>query len=797
MILNLNLIRRNLINRRNHTLLNITGLAIGIACSLVIIDKVKEELSYDKYLPDADRIYRLTFQTSINGTTMHFARCWENWVAKIPASFPQVEELVRLAPYRHTAVKVGEQKFYSDRVFSTDSNFFKVFNIRLLNGDEDRVLREPHTVVLSESLAKRYFGDSDPVGQTVMMTGEYDEKMQSFRITGVMQDSPANSHIHFDMLCSFLKPQEAPGWAYVYLLLRNKGGAEEVMKQLPGFIKQVEPENPDVIYRPFLQKITDIHLHSDKDREIEQNGNITSIYIYILIALILLLVSWTNYFNLNRARLLSQGKQTDIQRINGAGRLHVIGQALVESAVCSLIALVAAIFLIDMAGYLAAGLAGFSILPEGTGSLASIWPFIILIFFLTVIAGALPSIGYVTFSAVSIRKKVHIRKRIIPGLSSYGFLLSIQFFLAIALIISALTIFRQKELIETTAFKKAGSSMLVFKRQNWEVRSKYREFRDKALQIPYIRDVSASLEEPTGETMDAMQVESTAIDTTHRNRALYVLSVEDNFLDFLKIPLIAGSNFSRFDANRKGEDYILNETAARQLGWTPEQAVGKPFKILFDSPDIFFGGTVVGVVKDFHFNTLRQEIKPYVMFQKPIFYLCFMVEIDKAHGKEAVEGLRGIWEQILPDYPFTYEYMEDLYDSAYRKEFNQARLTGFFSLLAIVIICMGLIAVTSLLVARRTKEIGIRKVNGAGLLNIIGLLTYEFIIWLVISFIAACPAAMILMNRWLNNFAYHVEIGWLTYLIAGTIVLSVTLLTVTLKSLGAATVNPVEALRYD
>jgi putative ABC transport system permease protein len=797
MTLNIKLIIRNLTNRRNHTLLNIGGLAIGIACSLVIIDRVKEELSYDKYLPDAERIYRLTFRTTNNGTTMHFARCWEKWVAKIPASFPQVQELVRLAPYRHTAIKVGEQKFYSDRVFSTDSNFFKVFNIRLKSGDAEGVLHEPHSVIISSSLANKLFGGSDPVGKTILMTGEYDEKMQPFRITGVMQDSPSNSHIHFDMLTSFVKPEEAPDWAYVYLLLRDQAGADDLLHQLPEFIKQVEPDNPGVTYKPFLQKITDIHLHSEKDREVEPNGNIASIYLYILIALILLLVSWTNYFNLNRARLLSQGKQTDIQRINGAGRLHITGQAIAESAVCSLIALVGAIFLIDMAGYLSAAMTGLRILPEGTGSLVSIWPFIILIFILTIIAGALPTIGYVTFSSVTIRKKAYIRRRIIPGLSSYGFLLSIQFFLAIVLIISALTIFRQKELIEATAFKKAGSSMLVFKRQNWEVRSKYREFRDKALQNPYVREISASLEEPTGETMDAMQVESTAIDTTHKNRALYVLSVEDNFLDFLKIPLIAGNNFSKYDSRRKGEDYILNETAVKQLGWTPEEAVGKPLKILFDTPDIFFGGTVVGVVKDFHFNTLKQEIKPYILFQKPIFYLCFMVEIDKSHGKEAVEELRGIWEQILPDYPFTYEYMEDLYNSAYHKEFNQARLTGFFSLLAIVIICMGLIAVTSLLVARRTKEIGIRKVNGASVLSIIWLLTYEFNIWLVISFFAACPVAMVLMKRWLSNFVYHVETGWLTYLVAGIIVLSITLLTVALKSFGAATVNPVEALRYD
>ncbi len=796
-MINTNLIRRSFTFRKNHSLLNITGLAIGMACTLVIIAKVEEELSYDKYLPDADRIYRLTFQTTNNGNTFHFARCWENWVSRLPARFPQIAELVRLAPYRHTVIKAGDQKYYTDRVFATDSNFFDVFNIKLIRGNAGQALREPFAAVLSESYAKKFFGDSDPVGKTIQVSGEQDEKLVTFNIKGIMTDSPVNSHIHFDVLTSFEKPAEAPEWAYVYLLLKKKNFDSDLLRQLPAFIREVEADSAKTVFEPFLQKITDIHLHSDKDREVEPNGNIAAIYLFILVAVILLTVSWTNYFNLGKARLILQGKTIDIQRMHGARNLHLILQSVAESSLCTLAALLMAIIIIDFSGAIIRSFFGFNLMNGLSGDLAGIIPFLILISVITVIAGSLPVIIYITVNKVSSMKKEGLRRHSATRISSYGILLAVQFFLAAGLIISAITIFRQKELILSTSIGKQEKTVMVFKNLNWHVRSKYRDFRVKALQNPFVREFTASLEEPTGETLDAMKVESSGIDPAYRDRSLYLMSVEDNFVDFFNIPLVAGNNFRPYDPDRKGEDYILNERAVKELGWTPAQAIGKPFKIVFNYPDIFYGGTVVGVVKDFHFNTLRQEIKPYVLFQKPIFYLCFIIEVDGLHRKEAIEYLRGLWENMLPDYPFEFEYIDDLYGSAYRKEFTQAMMTGFFSILAVIIICMGLYAITSLLVARMTKEIGIRKACGAGVSGIIRLLTADFTCWFTVAFLLSCPVAFLIMNRWLSNFAYHVKITWWTFVLSGIIVLSVSLITVIFKSFKAATINPVEALRYE
>jgi putative ABC transport system permease protein len=797
MILNVKLIARNLFRGKSYLVLNIIGLAIGFACAFAIIIWVKNELSYDKHLPDAGRIYRLTFETSISGNRLHFARCWEKWISLMPGVFPQIEELVRLEPYRHTALKIGENKFYSERVFATDSNFFKVFNIDLLSGNVENVLKEPYSAVISSSLAIKCFGETNPVGQTILLSGEYYEKMVLFTIKGVMKDTPANSHIHFDVLTSFAKPQESPEWAYVYLLLKQNANPEEILAGFPSFIKELEKDNDQRVFIPHLQKITDIHLFSNKDREVEPNGNISSIYLFVVIALVLLLVSWVNYYNLNKARILTLQKQIKIQHITGSNHWLIMEQSVAESVVCVVSALVLALIFLDFSGNPASSLFGFSLLPNGFIDLASVWPVIIVILAISVMAGSLPVILYVLIGQKSIYGFKESPLQLASRFSSYGILMTVQFCLSIVLMIAAITIYQQKEFMLSQSMGKMSTDILVFKKQNWEIRFKYNAFREKALQNPLIKSITASMEEPTGETVDALQVESAAIDESHRGTPLYVLSVEDNFLDFFRIPLVTGRNFSHYNPDSKGEDYILNETALRQLGWTPEEAIGRPLKIKFDTPDIFYGGTVVGVVRDFNFTTVKQEIKPYVLFQKPIFYLCFLVQVDSARKDVAIMSLKNIWEQELPDYPFQYEFINDLYKTAYQKELTQSKLTAFFSMLAILIICLGLYSVTSVLVARRTKEIGIRKVNGARVFNIMAMLNSDFIKWFTIAFVIACPIAFYAINKWLQNFVYRTELRWWVFAVAGLVVLTVTLFTVSFQSWRAATRNPVEALRYE
>ncbi len=794
---NIKLIHRNLLRTRSYAILNISGLGIGLACAFAVILWVNNELSYDRYLPDAERIYRLTFETTNSGTYLHFARCWEKWIWQMPGKFPQIEQLVRLAPYRHTAIKAGENKFYSDRIFATDTNFFRVFDIDLLEGNAETALNEPFTAVISSTLAKKCFGDNNPVNRIIFLSGEYDTKMVPFTIRGIMKDTPENSHIHFDIITSFERPEESPAWAYVYLLIRQNTSPDDILSQFPSFLGQVVPDDDQTTFIPHLQNITAIHLFSNKDREVETNGNITGIWLFSFIALLLLVISWVNYYNLNKTRMLALSKQVQIQRIMGSGKKIIIFQSLTESFICVISALLLAVLILVLLDKPVRSLLMINLLPVGFRELKSILiPGFVLVI-ISVIAGSLPLIMHLWGSQKSIAISMVNRQRTIPGLASYGILMTGQFCMSMILMIATITIHEQNSYMLSRSLGDMSSDILVFKKQNWEVRFKYNSFRSRALENPVVRDITATMEEPSGETLDAIAVESPGITDNKEENRLFVLAVEDNFLDFFNIPLIAGRDFSLFNPDRKGEDYILNETALKRLGWTTEEAIGQPFNIMFSTPDIFYGGAVVGVVKDFNFSTVRQEIKPYVLFQKPIFYLCFLVRVDHTRKAEAIGYLKNIWEEELPDYPFEFEFISDLFSTAYSRELTQGKMTGFFSLLAVLIICFGLIAVTSVFVARRSKEIGIRKVNGAKQVEIIAMLNKNFVVWLIIAFVIACPVALYGMNKWLQNFAYRIEPQLWVFVLSGLVILVVTLLTVCLQSWKASAANPVEALRYE
>ncbi|MDP4221749.1 MAG: ABC transporter permease [Bacteroidota bacterium] len=796
-MLNFILIYRNLTKIKEYTFLNIAGLGIGLACSLAMLVWLRNELSYDRHLPDANRIYRLTFETNNSGNRIHFARCNEDWIPKIPGFFPEIEEMIRLAPFRHTAIKAEENKFYSDNVFATDSNFFKVFNIRLKSGNPEKVLKEPHSAVISSSLAQKCFGSLDPVGQSLLLSGEYDTKMTLFSISGVMNDTPMNSHIHFDIITSFEKPDENPDWSYVYLLLRPNSGPNQILQQFPAFLREAAKELDQGKYIPDLQRITDIHLYSDKDREVEPNGSITGIYLFILITLVVLIISWSNFYNLNRARMLALQKQIHLQLITGSTRALLTLQSLAESAIITLLSFGAALFLLDLADGYSVRLLGFRLLPDGLASLTDSWVFILGILSITILAGSFPLINYLRKSDKPLLQFRGFLNRSWIGISSYRILLTGQFILAILLMTASIAINRQKNYMLSLGLGEMSPDILVFKKQNWEIRFKYDIFRKKALESPLVKAISAAMEEPSGETLDALGIESGEIGKGNDDTRLFVLAVEDNFLDFFNIPLVAGSNFTRFNPERKGEDYILNETAVKRLGWTPQEAIGKPFKVKFDVPDIFYGGTVTGVVRDFNFNTARQEIKPYVLFQKPIFYLCFLVKIDHPRKNEAISYLKKIWEAELPDYPFQYEFINDTYRSAYASDLSQGKLTGLFSILSILIICFGLLSVTSLLVEQRTREIGIRKTNGARFADILIALNSDFIRCFAVALIIAYPAGWYFMNKWLQNFVYRTHLSWWIFILSGLPVLILTILTVSLQSWRAAKRNPVEALRYE
>jgi putative ABC transport system permease protein len=796
---------RNLLRNKLSSIINIIGLSISTACCILIIYFIKYELSYDKYNKFADRIFRFTYSVKLNtGYNAHFARCATKWINYIPDEFPQVEKMVTIMPDRHITLKVKDEKITLLNSFFADSTFFNVFSIKLLRGDSNKVLSAPNTAVISKSFAKRYFGKENPIGQSLTRTGFYDGKKWTkiyYTITGVFEDIPSNAHFHSDLFVSkaTLTWNTDWEWKYVYLLFYKNAKPEDFLSNFRTFLNkhsQDESNVKDIV--PHLQCITDIHLKSNKDREIESNGNMMVIYIMGLVGLIVLIISWINYLNLSIAGVYSRTRNLSLYKIHGSPNTTILFIYLIETFIITFIAFNVAYIFIHLFFPTIKIITG-NVLNEQMFQYAngvSLW--CSLIFIISIIVGCTPAIAFVIRSKKSlslIKPENTVNK---PSSFFRKSLIVFQFALTVFLIISALSIYSQGKynLNHQTGAKQ--DSVLVIKLFNQDILSKYMLLKNELQKSSYIKEATGTFEDPYDITMDAMGFETAGIRPENKEKILWVYAVDDNYFKFLNIPIVAGNDFPPFNEILKKEYYIINETAAKELGWKPEEAIGKPFKLKFTyAENVIFGGEIVGVVKDFNLNTLHHQIKPFVFFQKEIWFWNMLVKVDTAHRQVAIDFLKRKWNEILPDYPFTYDYNTDMYFEAYKKEIIQSRLTGFFSLLAIIISCLGLFAVSSIIILKRTKEIGIRKVNGAETISIMNILLKEFSIWVLIAIIIACPIAYYVMQKWLENFAYKITLEWWVFVFAGLSALLVALLTVSWQSWKVASSNPVEALRYE
>ncbi len=645
-------------------------------------------------------------------------------------------------------------------------------------------------------MAYKLFGKDNPVGQSIMI-GE-DSIMIANTIKGVFKDLPANTHFHFDLLQSYNDPKANPYWAYIYLKLRKGAKPTDILKGMTDFIRKFENEENSKHFKPFLQNVTDIHLYSHKDREIEPNGDITEVYLFIFVAFIVLLVAWVNYYNLNNVRVIKFKKQIHVQAIIGSGYFRLITQSVFESGICTAIVLNCCFLFSDLFNNYLSQIIGFHLLPHGFRDLLSVWPIVAAMLVFTIFAGCLPFLFHLwKMQQMGIQStgKAKYTKR--WAFSSRGLLVTVQFVMAILLMFSATVIYKQKQFILGHSMGNMNDDIIMMNNANWETRSINNIFRQKVFESPLIRDFTSVMEEPSGETMDGCSFETQGVKDTSLKNSIFILPVEDNFFNFFNIEMIAGNNFRTYNEKSHYQDYILNETAVKRLGWTPEEAIGKPFKLKFFMPGFFQGGTIVGVVRNFHFTNLRQEIKPYAFMQQRIFQTYYLIKIDTSHHTEAIRFLNNLWAELAPDYPFEYEYLSDTYRKAYRKEFIQTKLTGLFTLFAILIVCLGLFAITSIIINQRTKEIGIRKVNGASNNDIIWLLLSDILIWISIACIIALPFAYYFMNRWLQNFAYKTNISWPIFVISSLLAYFIGIATVLMQTWRAARRNPVESLRYE
>jgi putative ABC transport system permease protein len=793
-------------------LINAVGLSASFSCVLIIFIYTSQQLSYDKFHSKAGRIFRMTIDTNRGAISIHPARVFGD-IQKMLPNYPAIENMVRIVPFRNAIVKIGEQKFYSRNAYSTDSSFFKIFDFKILSGSPENAFSQPGRAFICRSLALTYFGSIDVVGKEITILHQQNLIPRVYTIDGVMEDFPVNSHFHAELLTSFTNDNDRTTWAYTYLLMK-KGVDVDALRSTIQHNWETENKTNDSVPILYLQKLTDIHLYSQKTREMEKNGDIRSIILLMSCTVVILFVAFINYLNLSRVQLVARMKSVKIKLINGASK-WIVGCEIVKE---SLFLSVFSILLGLLISYWLGESLKISVLESGR-----------IFGIATICIGFIVSIALLAVFPLYSSKIVSDIKMTGKQESLYSFPLIVQFTLAIVAIASTLVLNRQIDFINSKHPASQNANMVVIADNPWQSVQRYDLFKTELLKNSSITNVTAAMEEPGGDILDAVAFEMEGVEKKE-GQSINIFTTDSNFFSSLEIHPLAGTtelgsipsqqweddavNLSNLRQSENAdkqklaelerkvgnyrEKYILNQSALRLLGINkPDDAIGKRFRLNFFLPDLFPEGEIVGVVPDFHYTDLHSPEKPLAIAPRKLFNYCFIISINPIQRGKAINTIASTWQKINPEFPFQYEYITDSYRKVYAGEYAQTHALSLFALISIILSSLGIFAMAAFSMQHRVKEIGIRKINGAMISEILTMLNKSFVRWVAIAFIIATPIAWFAMHKWLENFAYKTELSWWIFALAGLLSLGIALLTVSWLSWRAATRNPVEALRYE
>ncbi|HET8864068.1 MAG TPA: ABC transporter permease [Gracilimonas sp.] len=792
---------RNLIRNKSYSVINIIGLSIGIASCLLIFLFIQDELSFDRYHENSDQIYRVYRDFQSEDRSMQTLATSNLLAPTLQQEIPEIVASVRISKrFPEVMVAYENEKFYEQKFFFTDPSIFNVFSFNLAKGNVETALSRPFTIVLSEEMAHKYFGNKDPIGKNIVIRGSWGP--DEYEVTGVLENTPHNSHFSINFLTSFetlrSKTPNAEtsfeSWrhvgSYTYVLLNPEVNLTDISNKLDALVKRHQPESIAAIMQYKLQPLTGIHLYSSFDREIEPNSDVRYLYIFGSIAFLILFVAGINYMNLATARSSDRAMEVGIRKTLGAQRFGLIKQFLSESFVFSLISMLLALLWVEIFLPLFANLTGkplsFDLFdPFIVSSLVGIT---LLIGF---IAGLYPSFVLSKFNPSSIfsgatggRKKSTLRNALVV----------FQFTTSIILIISTLVITYQMDHIRDKRLGLSDETIVsIFTGPGTEFRENYSAFKNELLSHTSIQSVTHINPNIPSSSEQDLSLQPEGFDSRIN---INTFTAGEDFLNTLEVPLIEGLSFNeltvREEDENTGETFIpvlINETAAHEWGW--KEPIGKTFEGF--SPQF----RVVGVVKDFHYRSLKERIAPLIIHENNYSVRNVLIRINTENLRQSMSFIENTWAEIGPGTPFNYAFLDDQFDSMYKAEDRLAEIFRSFTFLAIIIACLGLFGLAAFSAERRTKEIGIRKVMGASIANIVSLLSKDFVKLVILGFVIAIPIAWYAMNQWLADFAYRIEIGPGIFALAGGAALVIALLTVSWQSIKAAVANPVDSLRSE
>ena len=799
---------RNLRKQRGLSFINISGLAVGLACCLLITLYVLDELSYDRYNAKADRIYRIHTDVKFGGNDMRMAVSPDPVGPTLKQDYPQVEQFVRLHQRGTWLVKRAgsTNSLREENITFADSTLFDVFTIPLVAGESRTALTSPNTVVISESAAKRHFGNQDPMGQTLVFNNT-----EVFKVAGVMRNMPTNSHFYSDYFLTMLSDGYQWGqWLsnnhHTYIVLREGTDYRQFEKNFDAVIeKYVGPQALQFIgitlaqfrqagnrFRFSLMPLTDIHLHSKETIQLAPNGDIQYVYIFSAVALFILLIAGINFMNLATARSANRAKEVGVRKVLGSERPQLIGQFMTESVLMTALAMVLALLIVALSIPLFNDLAAKQL--SISRLLSPVWLPVLIVLPLVVglLAGSYPAFFLSSFKPISVLKgRVNVSFK---GAGLRSGLVVFQFMMSVVLIVGTIIVYRQITYIQ--------SKNLGFKRDQvltindvYAIGKQAETFKQEVLRLPGVvsGSISGYLPTPSNRSDNSFFPEG-AIDQKKAVN-MQAWGVDHDYVKTLGMQIVQGRDFSR-DFGSDSSGIILNETAAKLFGGT--NLIGKRI-LQFTNPQektSMKTYTVIGVVKNFHFESLRRNISALAMVLDANSGAASF-RLNGTNIPALVSQIETKWKQVAPSQPFSYAFLEDSFDAMYRAEQRIGTIALTFAVLAILIACLGLFGLATFMAEQRTKEIGVRKVLGASVFSIVGLLSKDFLRLVLIAIFIASPLAWYAMSQWLKDFAYKIDIEWWYFALAGALAVGIALLTVSFQSIKAALMNPVKSLRSE
>jgi putative ABC transport system permease protein len=794
---------RNIKKYPSYSFINITGLAIGMTCVILILLFIQDELSYDRFHEKADRIYRVVDSFDIpGGFERDFAFTSAPFAPTLKQDFPEVEDAVRLLARRHM-VTYADKKYFEDFLFYADASVFNIFTFPLIAGNPKTALAASNTIVISESIALKYFGKDDAMNKTLNIND------QDYLITGIMKNLPKNSHFYAQLFASIKTFEKDPElqklyfqtWArhefYTYLLLHEGSSSEDLQAMFPAFIKKYAAQEIETILggglSSRLQPLKSIHLHSHLQMEINPNGDIKYVAIFSVIALFILLIACVNFINLATARSVNRSKEVGLRKVVGARRHQLIQQFLGESLFLTLFAFILALILIAIVLPLFNSLTGKEIEMNYLTNFILLGSTGLLLVFVGLISGSYPAFFVSRYQPANVLKKtVNIRSGksyLRKGLVIFQFTLSIILFIATAVVLDQLDFLRNRKL----GFNK--EHVVVVPIRSNSIRNNAEAIKAELMQNSNIISGTITIGVPGGIVAgDAIKLVTEEGKKTLTLRMIYT---DHDYVKTMGMEIVEGRDFTKDMSTDASEAFLINEAAVREL------QLENPLEtqVEWGGSDYDYGiekkGRVIGVVKDFQFQSLRDAISPLIIhvWSQNTFVFALRIQPDDIPGTLAF--IENKWKDLDPAHPFEYSFMDETFDRIYRSEEQLSNIFSVFSMLAIVIAALGLFGLALFMVEQRTKEIGVRKVLGASIGNIFVLLFKEFALLVLLANLFAWPIAFVLMHKWLQNFAYRVSMELWIFILAAALAFVIALLTISFQAVKATLVNPVESLRYE